>query len=243
MNDCQLPHSTQGISCCLLRQVASDSNSPAICSMSVRWCLFVCFEGFIEVHDSWYLMVDRYKKETLRRKSHLVMFVSTHSRNLTWNRGKLSCQNIRLASLLQLKRRSNTDFALFELIKRTNLDKMDSACLPVVHILQHPTSHRTTRSTHDTLVNAPKKNFSPLLAGKEGKSTKKSTRRRHHANDSKSGLEADRVRALGALHSLWCKKNCSAEKWQETYFLSNHEKETWIKDYMERETAVARKRV
>ena len=35
----------------------------------------------------------------------------------------------------------------------------------------------------------------------------------------------------------------SAEKRQETHFLSNDEKEKWIKDYVERNTTVARKRV
>jgi len=93
------------------------------------------------------------------------------------------------------------------------------------------------------MVNAPKKNFSPLPASKYGKSTKMSTCQRHHANEGKSGLEAERVRALGALRSLRSKKKLSAEKRQETQFLSNDEKEKWIKDYVERETAVARKRV
>jgi hypothetical protein len=93
------------------------------------------------------------------------------------------------------------------------------------------------------MVNAPKKNLSPLLAGKYGKSTKKSTRRRHQANEGKRGLLAEWVRALGALRSLRSKNKLVAEKRQETYFLSNEEREKWIKDFVERETAVARKRV
>ena len=93
------------------------------------------------------------------------------------------------------------------------------------------------------MVNAPKKTFSPLPAGKYGKSTKKSTRRRHQANEGKSGLVAERVRALGALRSLRSKKKLAAEKRQETHFLSNEEREKWIEDFVERETAVARKRV
>ena len=93
------------------------------------------------------------------------------------------------------------------------------------------------------MVNAPKMNFSPLPAGKYGKSTKKSTRRRHQANEGKSGLVAERVRALGALRSLRSKKKLAAEKRQETHFLSNEEREKWIEDFVERETAVARKRV
>jgi len=54
---------------------------------------------------------------------------------------------------------------------------------------------------------------------------------------------AERVRALGALGSLRSKKKLAAEKRQETHFLSNEEKEKWIEDFVERETAVARKRV
>jgi len=93
------------------------------------------------------------------------------------------------------------------------------------------------------MVNASKKNFSPLPAAKYGKSTKLSTRRGHQGNEGKSGLGAERVRALGALRSLRFKQKFAPEKSQETNFLTNEEKEKWIKDYVERETAVARKRV
>jgi len=84
----------------------------------------------------------------------------------------------------------------------TNLDIKDSACLQVVHILQHPTSRPTTRSTQDPLVNALKKNSSPLPVGKYGKLMNKSTRLGHQANNGKTGQDAERVRALGALRSL-----------------------------------------
>jgi len=59
------------------------------------------------------------------------------------------------------------------------------------------------------IVNALKQNFSPLPAGKYGKSTKMSTRQCHHANEGKSGLEAEKVSALGALCSLRSKKKLS----------------------------------
>jgi len=74
------------------------------------------------------------------------------------------------------------------------------------------------------MVNVPKKNFSPLLAGNYGKSRKNSTRRPHQENESRSGLEAERVRALGALRSFRSKKKLAAEKSHETHFLSNEEK-------------------
>jgi hypothetical protein len=56
-------------------------------------------------------------------------------------------------------------------------------------------------------------------------------------------LEAERVLALGALYSLRSKKKLAAEKRPETHIPSNQGTEIWIEDYVERETAVARKRV
>jgi hypothetical protein len=67
------------------------------------------------------------------------------------------------------------DLVAFKMILLTNLDIKDAACLHTALILQHPTSRPTTKSTQTTMVNAPKKNFSPLPAGKYGKSTKRST--------------------------------------------------------------------
>jgi len=93
------------------------------------------------------------------------------------------------------------------------------------------------------MVDAPKKNISPLPAGRYGKLKKLSTQRRHQANEGKSGLVAERIPALGALRSLRSKKKLAAEKGRETHFLSNEETEKWIEDYVERETAGARKRV
>jgi hypothetical protein len=42
---------------------------------------------------------------------------------------------------------------------------------------------------------------------------------------------------------LRSKKKLPAEKQRETHFISNTEKEKWIEDYIDRETALARKRV
>jgi len=93
------------------------------------------------------------------------------------------------------------------------------------------------------MVNVPKKNFSPLPAGKYGKLTKLSTKWCHQANEGKSGLQAERVGALGALRSLQSKKKLAAEKQPETHLSSNEDKEKWIEDYVERETTGARERV
>jgi len=127
--------------------------------------------------------------------------------------------------------------------KRTNLDIKDAAYLHIVHNLQHPTSRPTTKSMQTTMVNGPNKNISPLQARRYGKLTKRSTQRRHQANQGKSGLEAERVRALSALGNLTSEKKLAAEKRRDTHFLSNERKERWIEDYVERETAGARKRV
>jgi len=91
------------------------------------------------------------------------------------------------------------------------------------------------------MVYPPKKNFSPLPAGKCGKSKQRSTWQHRQVNEGKSSLEAETVRVLGALRSWQCKKKLSAEKRQETHYLSNEEKVKWIKDYVERETTWARK--
>jgi hypothetical protein len=107
--------------------------------------------------------------------------------------------------------------------KRTNLDIKDAAYLHIVHNLQHPTSRPTTKVTKITMVNAPTKNFMPLPVGRYSKSTKCSTQRRHQANAGKSGLEAERIRALGALRSLRSKMKLPAEKRRETHFLSNEQ--------------------
>jgi len=56
-------------------------------------------------------------------------------------------------------------------------------------------------------------------------------------------LEAERIRAPGALRSLRFKNKLAAEKQHETHFISNEEKEKWIEDYVQRETTGARKRV
>jgi len=127
--------------------------------------------------------------------------------------------------------------------KRTNLDINDAACPQIVHNLQHPTSHLTTRSKQTAFVNAPKKNYSPLPAAKYGKLPTQCTQRRHQANEGNSGLETERVRALRALGSMQSKKKLDAEKRRETHFLSNEEKEKWIDHFVERETAGARKQV
>jgi len=55
-------------------------------------------------------------------------------------------------------------------------------------------------------------------------------------NEGKSGVEAERVRAFGALRSLRSKMKLAAKKQRETHFLSNKDNEKWIEDYVERET-------
>jgi hypothetical protein len=124
-------------------------------------------------------------------------------------------------------------FWLLELIKHTNLDIKDSACLHVVHILQHPTSCPTRRSTHNTKVNALRKSFSPLPAGRYGKSSNKSSRRHHQVNEETSGLDVERVRAVVGVCSLRSKKQHPAEKRHKMHFLGNEVKAKSIEDFVE----------
>jgi len=150
---------------------------------------------------------------------------------------------MRLPLLFLLTWRSNADFATFKFIQCTNYDIKDTACLHVVHFLQPPTSRPTTKSTQDTLVNAPRKNLSPLLAGKFSKLTLHPTRWRHQMNEGNSSLEIERVWTLGELCCLWSKKKLSAENRWETHFLSNQGKEKWIKDHVDRVIAEAREQI
>jgi len=80
------------------------------------------------------------------------------------------------------------------------------------------------------MVNALKQNFLPLAPGQYGKSMKCSTQWRHQVTEGKRGFEAERARALGALHSLQSKMKLAAEKRRETHFLSNKEKKKWIEN-------------
>jgi len=93
------------------------------------------------------------------------------------------------------------------------------------------------------MVNAAQKNFSPIQVYKYGKMTKKATHQSHQANEGYSGLEAEWVLPLVALCNLRSKKKLAVEKRQKTQILNNAEKETWIEDFVEKGTAVARKRV
>jgi hypothetical protein len=129
------------------------------------------------------------------------------------------------------------------MIWHINRNIKDAACLHTVHIWHHLSSRPRTKSTQTTLVNAPTKNFSPHPARKYGKSTKHSTQQYHPANEGESGFKAESIRGLGAMYSLQSQKNLPAETWRETQFLCNREKEKWIKDEVEWETAGARQRV
>jgi len=123
------------------------------------------------------------------------------------------------------------------MIKCTNLDIKDAACLHIFHILQNPTSRPTRKSTQTAMVNAPKKKISPLPGGKYGNSIEWSTQRRHRANKGKSCVEAEWVRAHGALRNMQSDLIPAPEKWQEMHCSSNEAKDKWIKDYVHRETA------
>jgi len=233
---------TQHESCWVWLQVAGVSHRPTMCNESVRCFWFVdrvnmlCTTATI----AWLSDINRTIFEgndvcwCLSRIIPRILY-ETDPNNQVMLYG--------WSNYSQFIESQKRDFALFKMSKRTNLDIKDAACLHIVYILQHSTSRPTTKSMQTTMVNAPKKNFLSVLAGKYGKSTKQSTQRRHEVNEGKSCLEAETVPALGALRRLRINKKLAAEKWQETHFLRNEEKEKWIEDYVERETAGARKRV
>jgi len=147
-------------------------------------------------------MIVTYKLVILRWKECLLMFVSKISgiihATVSNNPVMLYCY----PNYFQFIDSQKADFALFKLSTCTNLDIKDPACLHIVHILQHQTSCPITNSTQSTMVNAAEKNFSPLPAGKYGKLTTQSTWQRYQAKEGNSGLAAQKIRALGVLHSL-----------------------------------------
>jgi len=67
------------------------------------------------------------------------------------------------------------------------------------------------------MVNAWKRNISPLPAGRNGKSTNRSTQQHHHVNEVKSGWDSERFRALGAMRGFRRKRSLRR---------TNHEKHT-----------------
>jgi len=119
----------------------------------------------------------------------------------------------------------------------------DPACLHVVHILQHPPSRPTVKTTQDTMVYSLKKKHVPLPAGKYSKLTMHSKWRCHQVNEAKRALETERVCGSGALHSARSKKKLLPETRPETHFLSKEETEKWNEDWVDRETALPRKQV
>ena len=147
-----------------LRIAAGDSNGLAICSKSVWCCLFVYRD------TSWWTAADISCLLDIKRTFF-------DRKNVCW------CLSQDIAGIFheshanhhviinsehdysQLSDGQTSDFALFKLIKATNLDINAAGCLHVVHILQHPTSRPTTRSTEDTMVNAPKRTFPHFQRG------------------------------------------------------------------------------
>jgi len=81
------------------------------------------------MNESWYLICDRYKKDILRRKGCLVMFVSSDRRDLIWITHQPSSLNVRLAWLFRMKWRSQRWFR-FVLIDETYQPRNKRCSLP-----------------------------------------------------------------------------------------------------------------
>jgi len=76
---------------------------------------FVCLQGYIMMNDSWYLISDGYKKDILRRKGGLEMFVRTHPRDVTWITRLPSSHNVPLAWLFPMRWRSKRWFCFVQI--------------------------------------------------------------------------------------------------------------------------------
>jgi len=122
-------------------------------------------------------------------------------------------------------------------------DMKDAGCLHVVQILQRPTSPSTKRYNQHIKVNASKKYIRPLAAAIYSKLTKQSTWQYHQANAAKSGFKAEMVRALGTLHGLQSQMEVTVERRRKSHFSTIEQKENWIKDHVDSDTAVARQQV
>ena len=158
---------TQDEYCCISMQVEGVSHRPAIWNMSDRCCLFVyrdtlrCMTAeiswrsdinrtFFDGQDVWWCLYQKLPgilPET-DAKNHVMSYGYPNSTHYIDS--------------------EKADFAWFKMIKRTNLDIKDTACLHIVHILKDWTSRPTMKSTQSTMVKAPIKNVSPLPTGHYG---------------------------------------------------------------------------
>jgi len=144
------PTCTFNSSWILLRIAAGDSNGPLICSKSV-WCCLVVYRD-----TSWWTIADTScliditrsffnRKDVWWLLSQLIAGIvhESHANSEVLIYG--------LHYYSQSSDGQNTDFAVFNLIKPTNLDIKVAACLLVVHILQHPTSrpNKKVSTIHD----------------------------------------------------------------------------------------------
>jgi len=197
MRNSQLVHYTQDEYFCEQLQVAWDSNHPAICTQSVQCWLFIdrdiCMwtadirKYWIHINSTffdrkdvcWYFSEDIPEILLETDAQHHVMLYSEHCYS--------ECSDSQ-----------NADFAAFKSIRHTNLDIEAACCLHAAHISQHPTSSSSRMSTQNTIVNAPKKNISPLIASNYGKTTNHTTLQHHQANDGKCNLEGEMVWVFGA---------------------------------------------
>jgi len=178
----------------------------------------VCSQEYIEADDSANRMGDRSKDEVLRRKGHLAMFISTKRQDLTWNRCEPSTPHVQWVIRIRMKTRSKHGSWFLRVDEMYEPRHADSACIHVVHILQHPTSHPTTRLTQDTMDDAVIENFSTLPMGQYGKSTYQSTHWLHQVNQGKREWDADRVWGVGSIAQLmiWNEAFCG-EKTANTH--------------------------
>ena len=151
-------------------QVAGVPHHPTISNRSVWCCLFV-YQDELRYTTAELVWLLHIRRKFLECKD-VCWCLSQHNLGILHETDAIN--HFMLYSLPNYSHfvdSQNTDFALFKMIKGTNLDIKDAACLHIAHILQHPTSCPTRKSTQTTMVKTPKKSFSPVPAGIYGKST------------------------------------------------------------------------
>jgi len=193
------------------------------------------------MNDSWYLMFERYNKDILRRKGHLVMFVSRRGQDLTWITRQPSSNNVRLAWLFPMNWWSKRWFCFVQI---------DQTYQPWHKRCSLPQCGEYLATSNISPNNKVNRRYNGQCSKKEPfatsggqiqqidktfhKTTSLSKRRQEWFGGRKDS-------SVGGIAQLKIQKKLSVEKRRETHHLHNKENEEWIEDYVDREPTVARK--
>jgi len=179
---------------------------------AVRLSDVACWlQGYIEVNNSWNLYFDRFRMDILQRTGPLVMLVSRHPGDLPWNKLWQSGHVIRIALLFPTKWWSRCWFCVVQVDQTYQPHHQRPSFSPCGR------RFATSNISPNNIVNirikvrALKKIHRPPPMVKYDKLKKRSTQPNHQGYASKSGLNEDKVLALGTLRGLRSKKELLAE--------------------------------